>query len=234
MALQELRLHLQSNLGWRRNGTLLRLLSDQSGYGHHALIETAMRQATFVENVQNGLPAIRFVGGLNKVLRVANMTYGGATGVTVLMILRGTSTDFAVLMEGGGGTGNIFMLYENLPGFPGSFEVRDAGPLEENGGKFNITYATPRRVIATIDRTIGGGALQMRAWLDGVEQTLEQVGANDPSGSFADVPLNLFARDDGSALSWAGDFFEARVYAGIGTDAEIIALDTARAAFWGL
>lgn len=212
--------------------------ADLSGNAHHALQAVTAKMPTLVVSALNGRPGISFNPTSGpQVLRIPTVTYGGATALTVGLVLSDTTSEVSSnIVEGAAGSGSIWMVYANTT--QGWVEIRDAEATQENGGRFADSLAAPRRLIFTIDRALpGGGLLEMRAWLDGVEQALTATGnpaTDNPTGAFADVALNLGARNDGSALGWTGILHDVVVYTGVKSTTEIGNLDGYLAELWDL
>lgn len=133
--------------------------------------------------------------------------------------------------------------YENGAEF---FESLDGSKRKKRAGKHRSrrkvkTDLRPHRIITTIDRTIVGavGRPEMRIWCDGIEQTLVQTGVPPTgqaniTGTFANIALNLSARDNGSALGWKAIRHEDIIYNRILSDAEVYSLDQYFVEHWRL
>lgn len=233
LALSGLRLWLRADLGVTIDTGVSTWANQAPSFTHDAVQADVTKQPAYSATSMNNRPGIT-ADGSNDCLRIPAMTYGGADKVTIAFVAKDTSVGLSAIVEGLAGGGKHFSLLANPAAGRVRLYLEGAGTT--NSGYFTDTLATPRRIIATYDYAIVGGAgtLEVAAWLDGVSQTLTQEGAQNNVGPFTDGALNFFARNDGAALPWAGTLGEVILYNRILSASEIQALDNYLKTQWGL
>lgn len=197
---------------------------DQSGFGHNAVQANTAKQPVWSPNALSGRPGIVFDGS-DDCLRIASFTHGSSDKVTVAFVAKDTETGVKIIAETGADANNKgWALITGGVGTLIFIRTQDTGSVH-NTGDMVEDLVSPKRIIATFNRAISGGALEVTGWNNGVLQSLGQSGSADTTGNFADQALNIGARNDGASLPWAGTLGEIIVWNRILSTAEIAQVD---------
>ena len=215
------------------NGGSVTTWTDQSGNGNNAVYENPNGEVapTYVTNVYNGMPVVRFGG--DNLLQVSSLTLGTYT-IAAVFKTTGNSQIVYEHSDGMGSNSNANFLFTSTTS---TVSVKRAGTqtgkdiVESNAGSWAANPGVP---LLTVDEFGGTDASEV-LYINGSQQWLNEnyVGNLNTTTAYAE-PFNIGEREIYGNLQFNGDIAELVVYNHVLSTADFNTLNTALSSKYAL